>query len=277
MARLRMPLRGGLCNQIIRDAPDCQILWNPSFCPKRHRSRPRSAPTEWMAPQRPLLTLLRFNWQGMDDTMAHHHHGRGTCRGSLLMVRPAQGKSHAFLFKAANVTATVVTAGLILYLLPAGRYRVARLNSAIVRSTIAPRDPADSATMKRIRAAAIDAAKAAVEVQWANAGPSEREFFRETGLSPDQAVCRWGNGTSACILSRKAFEADELRSYRFRPNKRSVWLMIKPESGPGQALLVPDDPQVRPHGEALGYQVLGGAEQTTNSWGCRGAGTKNVG
>jgi hypothetical protein len=186
------------------------------------------------------------------------------------MVRAAHGKSHILLFKAAIVTATAVAVGSMLCLLPAGRYAVAVLNSALQRWTVGLRDPTDVANLKRMQAASIEAAKAAVEVQWADAGRSERAFLRATGLAPDQALCRTANGTGGCILSGKVFEADARRSYRFRPDTRSVWVRVKPKSGAAQSILVPDDPQVRSDAQALGYEVLGGTEQTTSSWACRG-------
>ncbi len=74
------------------------------------------------------------------------------------------------------------------------------------------------------------------------------------------------------LLPSTVFEADESgRSYRFRPNVRSIWVRNFPMKGPVKAYFqVPDTPELAEVVKGTGAQIVDGSTQTTNSWGLRG-------
>src|SRR6185312_10127708 len=60
---------------------------------------------------------------------------------------------------------------------------------------------------------------------YAAASPATRKLLDYGGLSPDDAVFRWGNYNQLFVLPSKVFAPDDAgRSYRMRPHTRSVWL-----------------------------------------------------
>jgi hypothetical protein len=91
-------------------------------------------------------------------------------------------------------------------------------------------------------------------------------------MAPENAVIRWGNYDRTLVLPSRAFEPDDHgRSYRLRPNTRSVWVRnITLEKGVHGLLLIPDTPVARASVEGTGGVVMPESVQTTNSWGCRG-------
>ena len=74
------------------------------------------------------------------------------------------------------------------------------------------------------------------------------------------------------LLSSKIYEADDNgRSYRLRPNTKSVWLrQLTLLNGPFALLDVPDTAEVVLAARAAGAIVNENSRQTTNSWGLRG-------
>jgi hypothetical protein len=106
----------------------------------------------------------------------------------------------------------------------------------------------------------------------ARSTPEFQRLLELAGMTAEQAVIRWGNFDRTFLLSARVFEPDDDgRSYRLRPNVRSVWLkqhaLPKPETG---LLLIPDGAEVRAAAAAARVEILEGSEQATNSWGCRG-------
>jgi hypothetical protein len=102
-------------------------------------------------------------------------------------------------------------------------------------------------------------------------GPTMREFLRVASLEPDDAVIRWGNFDWTLALSSAVFEPDDAgRSYRLRPSTRSVWLINLTIYRVQAFFEIPDTPEARRLGEAVGGRVVPESLQTTNSWGCRG-------
>jgi hypothetical protein len=106
----------------------------------------------------------------------------------------------------------------------------------------------------------------------ASAPQAFQRLLKLAGMSPEDAVVRWGNFDRTFLLSSKVFEIDdEGRSYKLRPNTKSVWLkqrtLPKPDTG---LLLIPDTPEIRKAVEEARVNILPGSEQSTNSWGCRG-------
>ena len=102
--------------------------------------------------------------------------------------------------------------------------------------------------------------------------PERQAFLRIAGMSPDDAVIRWGNYDMSLLLSSKVFARDDSgRYYRLLPGVRSVWLRQINVLGLDICqFLVPETPEVLRAAEAAGAVVVPGSAQTTNSWGCRG-------
>jgi hypothetical protein len=99
-----------------------------------------------------------------------------------------------------------------------------------------------------------------------------RELFRVAGMDPDHALVRYGRAEQAFVISSQVFEPDQHgRSYRFRPNTRSVWLrQITIRNGPFSMFQVLDTPEHRATAARAGGIVDEGSIQNTNSWGLRG-------
>jgi hypothetical protein len=128
------------------------------------------------------------------------------------------------------------------------------------------------AEWRRRRTLGIEQLREVIQDVYDRASPESREFFRESGLAPDEAVIRWGNVDLTFLLSSKVFAVDDSgRSYRLLPNVRSIWLRqrVMPKPNTGQ-LLVPDTPEMRRAIARSGGEILEQSAQTTNSWGCRG-------
>ncbi len=100
-----------------------------------------------------------------------------------------------------------------------------------------------------------------------------KELFRVAGMDPEHALVRYGRADQAFVISPQVFELDEHgRSYRLRPNTRSVWLrQITIRGGPFAMFQVLDTPVHRAAAAAAGAIVDEGSIQNTNSWGLRGA------
>ena len=98
-----------------------------------------------------------------------------------------------------------------------------------------------------------------------------KRLLEFAGLTPDAAVVRWGNFDRIFLLAGTVYEDDAARSYRLRPNQRSIWLrrVALPHDLNG-FFLVPDRPELRALVVGTGAEIVAGSEQTTNSWGCRG-------
>ena len=100
-----------------------------------------------------------------------------------------------------------------------------------------------------------------------------RELFRVAAMDPEHGLIRWGRGAEAFVISPQVFEPDEHgRSYRMRPDTRSVWLrQITLHHGPFGMFQVLDTPKHRAAAVRTGGIVNEGSVQNTNSWGLRGA------
>ena len=61
------------------------------------------------------------------------------------------------------------------------------------------------------------------------------------------------------------------RSYRFRPDIRSIWVRNFPAKGAVKAYFqIPDTPEAPEMVKGTGAVIVEGSSQTTNSWGLRG-------
>ena len=107
---------------------------------------------------------------------------------------------------------------------------------------------------------------------FAEYSPKLQRLLEYAGLDPDHALVRWGNFDRTVLLPSTVFEPDETgRSYRFRPNTRSIWVRNFPMKGPVKAYFqVPDRPELAELVKGTVAQIVDGSTQTTNSWGLRG-------
>jgi len=105
-----------------------------------------------------------------------------------------------------------------------------------------------------------------------NSPADVRALFEATGMAPPEAILRWGRGDQVFMFSAQVFEKDDQgRSYRLKPNTRSVWLReLVRKGGPHGLLLIPDRPEVRALVPKAGGIVVEDSVQNTNSWGLRG-------
>lgn len=99
-----------------------------------------------------------------------------------------------------------------------------------------------------------------------------RALFKVALMDPDHGLIRYGRGDQAFLISPQVFEIDPHgRSYRMRPNTRSVWLrQITLHKGPFGMFQVLDDDVHRAAAAKAGAIVDEHSVQNTNSWGLRG-------
>jgi len=99
-----------------------------------------------------------------------------------------------------------------------------------------------------------------------------RELFRVVAMDPEHALIRYGRADEAFVISSQVFEPDEHgRSYRFRPNTRSIWLrQVTLRNGPFGLFQVLDTPEHRAAAARAGAVADLRSVQNTNSWGLRG-------
>ncbi|MGP0063358.1 MAG: SGNH/GDSL hydrolase family protein [Isosphaeraceae bacterium] len=184
---------------------------------------------------------------------------------------------HERWFKCLLLVATCSTVALVLGLLPRGRYLVASVASGARRATryslglSTPREEIDDG-WRRYRELGIAESRRALEGVFAEADPAYRRLMRYAGLDPEHGLLRWGNFNVTLLLPSTVFEADETgRSYRFRPNTRSIWLRnLTLKSGVLMFFLVPDTTGLAEAIKGTPAIPVETSRQTTNSWGLRG-------
>jgi hypothetical protein len=180
-------------------------------------------------------------------------------------------------FKRAILAATCLVIAIMLGASPRGRYLVASLASEArqaARQTIGlpqPREELDEA-WRRYRLHGIAESRQALPGIYAEAGPAIQRLMRYAGLDPEQGLLRWGNFNRTLLLPSTIFEADETgRSYRLRPNTRSIWLRnVTVKSGILMFFLVPDRPELAEAIKGTAAIPVETSRQTINSWGLRG-------
>lgn len=180
-------------------------------------------------------------------------------------------------FKRAIVVGTLALIVLAFTLIPTGRDLIARAafaSRSAVRGLIGatPDRPTIDAERARTRRRAIEGTRSLYRDIYGETSPAMRRLLEYAGLTPDEAVLRWGNFDKILLLPATVFAPDDSgRSYRMKPSVRSVWLrnVALPHNLAG-FFLVPDRPELRPIVAGTGVTILAGSEQTTNSWGCRG-------
>jgi len=118
----------------------------------------------------------------------------------------------------------------------------------------------------------IEATRRNLEHFYRSTTDEMRELFRVAGMDPEHGLIRYGRGDQAFLISSQVFELDDTgRSYRFRPNTRSVWLrQVTLIGGPFGLFQVLDTPRHREAAARVGAIVDDRSVQHTNSWGLRG-------
>jgi len=124
----------------------------------------------------------------------------------------------------------------------------------------------------RRRRKAVDDTTAVLTKFYDKADEPMRALFRTAGMDPEHGLVRFGRADQSFLLSSQVFEADDRgRSYRLRPNTRSVWLrQVTLHQGPFGLFQVLDTPEHRQAAAEAGAIVDEPSLTTTNSWGLRG-------
>jgi hypothetical protein len=161
---------------------------------------------------------------------------------------------------------------------PAGRYQVRtwadRARDAVVHRLLGwpiGRDRIEAEWQVR-RRRGVDQTYQSLAGFYRRTSDPMRALFRVAGMDPEHALIRYGRADQAFVISPQVFERDDRgRSYRLRPNTRSVWLrQITLHNGPFGLFEVPDTPEVRAAAAAALAIVDERSVQHTNSWGLRG-------
>ena len=164
---------------------------------------------------------MRWRWEGI------------TKRGRPRQVRFAfeeRHERHEWWFKRAIVLGTASVVAGALAGTGAGRYLVGRgvfeARAVAERWIGLPEDRAEiEADWKRRRERDVEQTRRTYREVYAEASPEARRLLDFGGLDPDVGVLRWGNYNRILLLPSTVFLPDDHgRSYRLRPNTRSIWL-----------------------------------------------------
>jgi hypothetical protein len=125
---------------------------------------------------------------------------------------------------------------------------------------------------KSTRGMTIEATRRSLARFYDKTTPEMRQLFDAAHMSPANGLIAVGRPTNGFLLSSAVFEPDDAgRSYRLKPNVRSVWLrQVTLIDGPFGLFLVPDTPEVWAAAGGAGAIVDETSRQSTNSWGLRG-------
>lgn len=180
-------------------------------------------------------------------------------------------------FKAAILILTIAAVAAALFGTPSGRYLAERVSheTALAAKRVfgIPPDRAEVDAVWQVkRQHLVGKQRVALQTLYEHARPDTRRLFDVAGMAPQNGLIRWGRGDDVFLISSGVFEADDSgRSYRMRPNRRSVWLrQITLREGPFSMFLVPDTSDVRASATRVDAIVDEHSAQQTNSWGCRG-------
>jgi hypothetical protein len=205
---------------------------------------------------------------------------------SISRPRPVRQRVFGFIeraerldrtFKRVILLTTIGSIAFFLTVLSPGRYLsawvAARARALATQAVGLPPDRAEiDADWKRKRTFDIEQSHGTLVSTFAEYSPAAQRLLRYAGLDPDHALVRWGNFDRTVLLPSTVFEPDQNgRSYRFRPNMRSIWVRNFPMRGPMKAYFqVPDEPGLPEIVSGTTAQIVDGSTQTTNSWGLRG-------
>ena len=180
------------------------------------------------------------------------------------------------VFKQSIVIATGVVVATILMAVPWGRHFTSSVALEAQRTTRGllwhERRAVVEAYWRDYRQHGIEVTRPLVARFYHESPPPMQRLLRYAGMDPDHALLRWANVTWTILLSSNVFEADDTgRSYRLRPNTRSVWLKnVGGSRYLGVPYLVPDGPGLAEAIEGTTAVPMESTRQTTNSWGVRG-------
>ena len=180
-------------------------------------------------------------------------------------------------FKLAIVATTLVVVAALIAAAPRGRYLVVSLADRSRRLAwqavgVPPdRSEIDAEWARYRQQGIVDSLREFPKV-FAEIDPPMQRLMKYAGNDPETGILRWGNFSQTLLLPSTVFLPDDTgRSYRLRPNTRSVWLRnLTIQRIPLTFFLVPDGPDL---GEAMRGTTavrVEGSVQTTNSWGLRG-------
>lgn len=181
------------------------------------------------------------------------------------------------VFKGAIAASTLVLVIALLSAIPAGRnlagWAAARSHWFVSRCLGVDPDRATiDADWQRQREYGITTSRASFANGFVQFNATQRRLLRFAGMDPDHVLLRWGNFDQTVILPSTVFEADDSgRSYRLRPNVRSIWIRGFPGLGVTKSCFqIPDTPEGPSLVLGTGAEIVPGSEQSTNSWGLRG-------
>jgi hypothetical protein len=173
--------------------------------------------------------------------------------------------------------ATIGSIAFFLTVLSPGRFlsswMAARARALAMQAIGLPPDRGEvDADWTRKRRFDIEQSRGSLTGTFAQYSPATQGLLRYAGLDPEHALVRWGNFDRTVLLPSTVFEPDRTgRSYRFRPNMRSIWIRNFPMKGPVKAYFpVPDTTELPEVVKGTTVQIVDGSNQTTNSWGLRG-------
>jgi lysophospholipase L1-like esterase len=180
-------------------------------------------------------------------------------------------------FRQAIVGLTLLVLVGIVAATPAGRELVRRLtheSRLAARAVVGlptPREEIDADWSAR-RRRGVEQASATFARVVDEASDADRRLLRFAGMDRDSALLRWGNYDRILVLPSAVFAPDDHgRSYRLKPNTRSIWLRgLDLTHGMNGFFLVPDTPELPSVLAGTSAKVVPGTGQSTNSWGCRG-------
>lgn len=188
-----------------------------------------------------------------------------------------RGERHDRLFRRAIAAATSLALAGLLGLTPTGRDLIRRATTGTLRVGwaalgVPPSREAIDADWASRRRRDVASASATFRQVYDESSPAVKRLLDFAGMGRETALLRWGNYDKILVLPSAVFAADDSgRSYRLRPNLRSVWLRgVNLTHGMNGFFLVPDTPDLPSILRATGASVVPGTVQTTNSWGCRG-------
>jgi hypothetical protein len=180
-------------------------------------------------------------------------------------------------FKAAIALGTLLFVSSLLLGTSSGRYVArwaeTRCRWALLQAVGLSPDRAEvDADWQRKRLYDIGQTRAKLREVYAGYEPAMKRLLTYAGLDPDHALLRWGNFDRTLYLPSTVFEPDDTgRSYRFRPNTRSIWVRnMKLKGGILAYFPVLDSPGLSEVTAGTGALVVSTSVQNTNSWGLRG-------
>ena len=228
-----------------------QIRRRPLLSPRLESLGPDRGPAARRSYSRGIRRSRRRNTDGMISLRGNQRVGH-----SLSRRRPMRQRVFAFVeraerldrtFKLVIALATVGSIAFFLTALSPGRYLsswVAARTRWLARQAVGlPPDRGEiDADWKRKRLFDIEQSRGTLAGTFAEYSPALQRLLEYAGLDPDHALVRWGNFDRTVLLPSTVFEPDETgRSYRFRPNMRSIWVRNFPMKGPVKAYFqVPD-------------------------------------